>query len=172
MKLQCNDCEDGPCNLEFEGPRIDPSSIVTCFCYGNNTAIWKELKPLVSPEMDPITASDFLATGVKVSKKGNSDLILEQYDSKKRQIIPAEPKVLSAEDMLCHMDDFDKNHEDDIVKYGEAMDQNGQLKQWLNHKELREAAERCKNSKGSGEMGFANINLFNVLKNLKPLNQK
>lgn len=94
-------------------------------------------------------------------------------DSKNWQIIPAEPVVLSAEDMLCHMDDFDRNHEPDIIKYGERMDLNGQRRRDGDYRELKDLVSIGVGSHFSQTTKF-DFDLFmhelsEALENLKPL---
>jgi hypothetical protein len=82
-----------------------------------------------------------------------------------------EPKVLTADESWENIDyafsSMDLN--ETIYKDGfEKGDKNGQLKQWLNHKELREAVEELLTHPLLHNI--AN-NVRNALNNLKPLNE-
>lgn len=91
------------------------------------------------------------------------DLSYKSAIEKKWQIIPAEPNVLSAEDYIMSKS-FPYSEYNDIREAFKSGDKNGQLKQWINHKELRGAAEQFEK-----RYPASNDPLFkNALKNLKP----
>jgi len=95
--------------------------------------------------------------------------------SRKWKIIPAEPKVLTGEQW------HDKNYSPDSAMADEYNqehmihafyegDQNGQLKQWLNHKELRKLAESWISSYQNALPKQGLVREFaEALENLKPL---
>jgi hypothetical protein len=78
--------------------------------------------------------------GLEFMKKHHEDYKVSVFRAigRKWQIIPAEPKVLSVDEWeeSVDLDDYS------IQGAFETGDQNGQLKQWLNHKELRERVEK------------------------------
>ena len=85
------------------------------------------------------------------------------------QIIP-EPKVLNGEDVYASnsheiLHDLEVEPED-FIKIWEVADKNGQLKQWLNHKPLRNTIQFFIDSPGCED--FKPV-LREALKNLKPL---
>ena len=87
-------------------------------------------------------------------------------------IIPAEPKVYCAEEIAIAClksngkDSDPTAFEISLITEGEK---NGQLKQWLNHKELREAIERYEDNLGDYD---SRNEIIEAYANLKPLNQK
>lgn len=101
-----------------------------------------------------------------------------EITSGKWQIKRAEPKVLTnidIENLIVNDSGYDNSCGylsiplDQIEFLIEKIDKNGQLKQWLNHKELREAVNylaedwTCTND--------SRIKIENALKNLKQLNE-
>jgi len=73
-------------------------------------------------------------------------LVKHDFLKKEWKIIPAEPKVLSADEIFNNHPGWTL-YDNDIISLNsfesiyKIVDQNGQLKQWLNHKELREVCQ-------------------------------
>lgn len=72
-----------------------------------------------------------------VLKKNFTHIDLDHALSKEWRIKKAEPKVLTAEELVDHHIVGEPLMA--TVDFAELCDKNGQLKQWLNHKELRES---------------------------------
>jgi hypothetical protein len=85
-----------------------------------------------------------------------------QFEIEKLESIkePAEPVVLSAKQILSGRT-FEVN--EDFIKYGEAMHQNGRLDMYLDFKKAFKESQMAGN--------FKTLGFKMALKNLKPLNQ-
>jgi hypothetical protein len=78
-----------------------------------------------------------------------------------------ESVILSAEEMLEKLDHISFDCRPDFIEYGEAMDQNGQLREWLRPEqvELREAIKDL-------FKGGSTLRVTKALENLKPPHER
>jgi len=112
----------------------------------------------------------------RLSKADLRYLKIKDALSDKWQIKRAEPKVLSAEEMFRKRYGYRSavaEFGDRLRAYGDDMDKNGQLREWLRPEqvELREAIEKVSkyhNLSGHNDLGNALYELKKALKNLKP----
>ncbi len=102
-------------------------------------------------------------------------LSFKQIQSNKWQIKRAKPKVLSSEEWMYKNSGYGPGYWDYsfpaeyCVNAFKAGNKNGQLKQWLNHKELREHAEKLTDFSVRDSEYIATLsNLEKALGNIKP----
>lgn len=125
----------------------------------------------------PGPSEGFFITEITVGQKGNFDLTWKQYDSDQWQIIPAEPKVLTTEEII------EKNLKEYNTRpdyYSEALSilsiarDNYRLERDLEVRPLTKAIENAIHVMGdnTGDFGSAIGLVSQELKNIKPLKEK
>ena len=97
------------------------------------------------PIKEGLSVMKMQKSGFLLNDKGNNLIMSADAMEIEGQIMPAEPKVLTAEEMYNKELKFHTCSTVNTLRHGEAMDKNGQLKQWLGHKELRETVEEFSN---------------------------
>jgi hypothetical protein len=120
----------------------------------------------------PGPSDGYFVTEIKVGFNHYFNLTWDQYDSDQWEIIPAEPKVKTFEEII--KDDYpDYNRGGVSFGYITVIDlmKKASEQQWLNHKELREAVENVLNQidQHNSVSDVAMGSLKEALKNLKPL---
>lgn len=90
--------------------------------------------------------------------------------SDKWQVKKEEPEVLTYHEWNKRWNEKYRSEKPGYHQVYEAGDKNGQLKEWLNHKELREASQIITENQ-SGYKGSLLGNLAIALQNLKSLNE-
>lgn len=168
----CDKCEGGPCGISTNNKHGD--------CGRFNRSVNEEPELMTFFEAlekakDGDTVQRSTDEGVYYVIKGKVDsqvFSVQFLMEEKWQIIPAEPKVFSVNEMLeksfppdTKMSDYSKGN---MKYFGTKMYKKGSEEQWLNHKELRKAAENLRICPPN-EISKAHDLLLKALLNLKPL---
>ena len=167
MKLQCDNCKHGPCKIKSNINLEDLAMIAGLCILWSTTAKWR-LVPELSPnpwknpekmtlqeaiyKMSPgdifkptdggFSVLEMRKSGSLLNDRGDNLAMSADAMKTEGQIIPAGPKVLTFREWFSCFDETKNRTAKEDTKDGfNAGDKNGQLREWLNHKELREMAE-------------------------------